>query len=193
MSMAAIGSCRCVSCCWAPRTPTRSSRTRRRTRSARCSKVSQVSCRPRSSCRSSSFAPDKFDLKASAAAFKGDSEDDRKKLLYLVAAVNEADDEIDFAEDDYLRALAQGARPAEGGARRSDRRDRDRRAQGNVQGGPQGSAAAADAEVEVRRYRYGLTRASAIVLDGSGRAAQNAAPTRRSVMSLLEQNRVVIG
>jgi uncharacterized tellurite resistance protein B-like protein len=53
-----------------------------------------------------SFDPESFDLKASAAPFKADSEDDRKKLLYLVSAVNESDDEIDFAEDDYLRALA---------------------------------------------------------------------------------------
>ena len=52
------------------------------------------------------FDPGKFDVKEAAAAFKGDSEEERKKLLYLVAAVNEADDEIDFAEDDYLRALA---------------------------------------------------------------------------------------
>jgi uncharacterized tellurite resistance protein B-like protein len=54
-----------------------------------------------------SFDPASFDLKASAAPFKGDSEEDRKKLLYLVSAVNEADDEIDFAEDDYLRALGE--------------------------------------------------------------------------------------
>jgi uncharacterized tellurite resistance protein B-like protein len=54
-----------------------------------------------------SFDPDKFDLKTSAATFKADTEEERKKLLYLVAAVNEADDEIDFAEDDYLRALAE--------------------------------------------------------------------------------------
>jgi uncharacterized tellurite resistance protein B-like protein len=53
------------------------------------------------------FDPESFDLKASAAAFATDSEDDRKKLLFLVAAVNEADDELDFAEDDYLRALAE--------------------------------------------------------------------------------------
>src|SRR6185369_7623226 len=52
------------------------------------------------------FDPTKFSLEASAAPFKADSEEDRKKLLYLVAAVNEADDEIDFAEDDYLRDLA---------------------------------------------------------------------------------------
>jgi uncharacterized tellurite resistance protein B-like protein len=53
-----------------------------------------------------SFDPEKFDVTQSASAFKGDSEDDRKKLLFLVAAVNEADDELDFAEDDYLRSLA---------------------------------------------------------------------------------------
>jgi uncharacterized tellurite resistance protein B-like protein len=52
------------------------------------------------------FDPAKFDLKAVAHNFKADSEDDRKKILFLVAAVNEADDEIDFAEDDYLRDLA---------------------------------------------------------------------------------------
>ena len=55
----------------------------------------------------SNFDPASFDLKASAAPFKSDSEDDRKKLLYLVSAVNEADDEIDFAEDEYLRDLAK--------------------------------------------------------------------------------------
>lgn len=53
-----------------------------------------------------SFDPKSFDLKASASAFKNDPEDDRKKILFLVAAVNEADDEIDFDEDDYLRDLA---------------------------------------------------------------------------------------
>ena len=52
------------------------------------------------------FDPAKFDVKQSALVFKEDSEDERKKLLYLVAAVNEADDEIDFAEDEYLRSLA---------------------------------------------------------------------------------------
>jgi uncharacterized tellurite resistance protein B-like protein len=52
------------------------------------------------------FDPASYDLKAAAAAFKLDSEDDRKKLLYLVSAVNEADEEIDLAEDEYLRQLA---------------------------------------------------------------------------------------
>ena len=55
--------------------------------------------------RIASFDPKSFDLKVSASAFKDDPEDDRKKILFLVAAVNEADDELDFAEDDYLRDL----------------------------------------------------------------------------------------
>jgi uncharacterized membrane protein YebE (DUF533 family) len=53
------------------------------------------------------FEPSKFDLKQAVAPFKGDPEDDRKKLLFLASAVIEADEEIDFAEDDYLRALAE--------------------------------------------------------------------------------------
>jgi len=53
------------------------------------------------------FDPRAFDLAAVASEFLGDSEDDRKKLLFLVSAVIEADEEIDFAEDDYLRALAE--------------------------------------------------------------------------------------
>ena len=52
------------------------------------------------------FDPRAFELAAVAGEFASDSEDDRKKLLYLVSAVIEADEEIDFSEDDYLRALA---------------------------------------------------------------------------------------
>ena len=52
------------------------------------------------------FDPEAFDLTATAAEFKGDSEDDRKRLLFLVSAVIESDEEIDFSEDDYLRNLA---------------------------------------------------------------------------------------
>lgn len=52
------------------------------------------------------FDPSKFDMKASAEAFKGDPEEDRKKVIQLVSAVNDADDELDIAEDEYLRALA---------------------------------------------------------------------------------------
>jgi len=52
------------------------------------------------------FDPKSFDLALTAGEFVGDSEDDRKKLLFLVSAVIEADEEIDFSEDEYLRALA---------------------------------------------------------------------------------------
>jgi uncharacterized membrane protein YebE (DUF533 family) len=57
--------------------------------------------------RLTAFDPAKFDVETAAAPFRNDSEDDRKKLLYLVSAVNEADEEIDFSEDDYLRALGK--------------------------------------------------------------------------------------
>jgi uncharacterized tellurite resistance protein B-like protein len=52
------------------------------------------------------FDPKKFDLTATAASFKSDPEDERRKLLFLVAAINDADEEVDFAEDEYLRSLA---------------------------------------------------------------------------------------
>ena len=57
--------------------------------------------------RIAAFDPKRFDLKKAVAPFRSDSPDERRKLLFLVSAVNEADDEIDFAEDDYLRALAK--------------------------------------------------------------------------------------
>jgi uncharacterized tellurite resistance protein B-like protein len=56
--------------------------------------------------RIATFDPKKFDLAKAAEPFRGDSEDDRKRLLVLVSAIIEADDEIDLREDDYLRALA---------------------------------------------------------------------------------------
>lgn len=52
------------------------------------------------------FDPAAFDLAATAATFRSDPEEDRRRVLDFVAAVHEADDEIDLAEDDYLRALA---------------------------------------------------------------------------------------
>jgi uncharacterized tellurite resistance protein B-like protein len=55
----------------------------------------------------SNFDPKAFDLVATANHFRADPPEDRKRILYLVAAVHDADDELDFAEDDYLRALAQ--------------------------------------------------------------------------------------
>jgi uncharacterized tellurite resistance protein B-like protein len=57
--------------------------------------------------RIASFDPKKFDLAKTAEAFAGDDEDDRKKLLVLVSAINEADEELDLREDEYLRSLAK--------------------------------------------------------------------------------------
>ena len=57
--------------------------------------------------RIGAFDPQRFELAAAAAPFRGDSIDDRKKLLVLVSAIVDADSEVDFAEDDYLRALAR--------------------------------------------------------------------------------------
>jgi uncharacterized membrane protein YebE (DUF533 family) len=57
--------------------------------------------------RIAKFDPKKFDLAATANAFRADPDDDKKRVLFLVAAINDADDEVDFAEDDYLRALAK--------------------------------------------------------------------------------------
>lgn len=57
--------------------------------------------------RLANFDPKTFDLAGTAKEFAGDSLDDKKRLLHLVAAINDADEEVDFAEDEYLRALAK--------------------------------------------------------------------------------------
>ncbi len=56
--------------------------------------------------RIDAFDASAFDVKACAAAFAGDDDDKKKDLLELVNAVHEADDEFDFAEDDYIRDVA---------------------------------------------------------------------------------------
>jgi uncharacterized tellurite resistance protein B-like protein len=48
-----------------------------------------------------------FDLSACAAAFSAEPAVKRAKLLELVAGVFDADEEVDFAEDDYMRDLAR--------------------------------------------------------------------------------------
>ena len=53
-----------------------------------------------------SFEPAKYDLETAIGVFRGDSEADRRKLLLLAATVIEADEEIDLAENEYLRELA---------------------------------------------------------------------------------------
>ena len=59
------------------------------------------------------FAPDKFDLTATAAAFAGDPPEVKRRLLELIGTVHAADGEIDFAEDAYLRRVADALGMAE--------------------------------------------------------------------------------
>ena len=53
------------------------------------------------------FDHEKFDVVTTAAAFKTDPVADRARVLAFVAAINDADDEVDFAEDEYLRAVCE--------------------------------------------------------------------------------------
>jgi uncharacterized membrane protein YebE (DUF533 family) len=52
------------------------------------------------------FHPWRFDITAAAAPFRADPEADRRKILVLAAAIIDADAEVNFFEDAYLRALA---------------------------------------------------------------------------------------
>ena len=52
------------------------------------------------------FDPASFDVEKSCAEFAEDPAVDKRKLLELIAAVHEADEELDFSEDDYLREVA---------------------------------------------------------------------------------------
>lgn len=54
------------------------------------------------------FDPTGFDASAQARLFADDSEEDKINLLELIAAIHAADDEFDFAEDAYLRQVAEG-------------------------------------------------------------------------------------
>lgn len=56
----------------------------------------------------SSFSPAAFSVQRAAEELKGLEPADKRKLLELVASVNEADDELDLAESTYLRTLALG-------------------------------------------------------------------------------------
>ena len=53
------------------------------------------------------FAPEKFDLGATAAAFVNEPPAIKRRLLELCAAVHAADGEIEFSEDEQLRRVAQ--------------------------------------------------------------------------------------
>lgn len=53
-----------------------------------------------------SFEPDKFKPAAVIGVFRDDTEEERQRLLLLASTVIEADEEIDLAENEYLRELA---------------------------------------------------------------------------------------
>lgn len=57
--------------------------------------------------RIENFEPDRFDVEESAKEFEAVDDVNKRKLLELVAAVFDADGEVDFAEDDYMRSLAE--------------------------------------------------------------------------------------
>lgn len=53
-----------------------------------------------------SFSPAAFKVQEAAAALVDLDAADKRRLLELVASVNDADEELAVAEDDYLRKLA---------------------------------------------------------------------------------------
>lgn len=56
----------------------------------------------------SRFNPAAFRAQEAAATLNGLDAADKRKLLELVASINDADDELDLAEDAYLRKVAAG-------------------------------------------------------------------------------------
>ena len=65
--------------------------------------------------RITAFTPEGFDLEETAAPFRDDGPERKRKLLELVVAVRDADDVFDTDEDDYMTALARalGMKPEE--------------------------------------------------------------------------------
>lgn len=59
------------------------------------------------SARIEDFNPDTFNLEASAALLASEDAPLAREVLELVAAVNDADEELDLDEDKYLRDLAK--------------------------------------------------------------------------------------
>ena len=55
-----------------------------------------------------SFNPAKFDVNEATAGLQVLSADDKRKILELIATVNDSDDELDMDEDAYLRKVALG-------------------------------------------------------------------------------------
>ena len=57
--------------------------------------------------RIDSFDRESFDIARAAAVFAGESKQAKRDLLELIAALHDTDEELDLAEDDYLRDLAK--------------------------------------------------------------------------------------
>jgi uncharacterized tellurite resistance protein B-like protein len=57
--------------------------------------------------RLEAFDPKGFDPVAAAKALEFQDDDDKVHLIGLISAVSEADEEIDFDENDYLERVAQ--------------------------------------------------------------------------------------
>lgn len=58
--------------------------------------------------RMKGFNPAKFDATAAATRIKADLGDDAAQIIDMIAAVHEADEEFDMAEDAYVRKVGAG-------------------------------------------------------------------------------------
>jgi uncharacterized tellurite resistance protein B-like protein len=58
--------------------------------------------------RLQSFNPAKFDVDTAAGSLKALKDADKRKVVELVASVNDADEVLDFDEDAYLKKVALG-------------------------------------------------------------------------------------
>lgn len=58
--------------------------------------------------RLTAFNPAKFDVAEASASLSSLCDDDKKRVLDLIASLNESDDVIDLDEDAYLRKVADG-------------------------------------------------------------------------------------
>jgi uncharacterized tellurite resistance protein B-like protein len=142
--------------------------------------------------RIKNFDPKAFDLDKTAAAFKSDTEDERRRLLFLVAAINDADEEVDFAEDEYLRSLAKALdlpASALAGMTIDVEVEELREDFQKVRKGP---AAAAHQEGRVRRRRYrlsatGWSRTTSLDFGNPSRIR-----TRRRSLRALARNRTEV-
>jgi uncharacterized tellurite resistance protein B-like protein len=57
--------------------------------------------------RIEAFEREEFAVERAAAAFVSDDKEQKRALLELLAALHDTDEELDFAEDDYLREVAR--------------------------------------------------------------------------------------